>query len=132
MKKDIDIPKVKYLQLAIVSEYNADFKTYDWNVYLINQKQEVLEMLLIVINGYDNERQTAVTRHKIEQLPPQSVAKIEFVSEEILALTNKFRVSFFLNNSLYEKNFIIEKNTISKSKATALSLFDGSLGFLFD
>ncbi len=132
MKKDFDIPKVKNLQLAIVREYNSDFRGYDWNVYLINQKQESLELLLIVINGYDAERKTAVTRHKIDQLPPQSVAKIEYIPEELLALTNRFRVSFFLDNTLYEKNYIIEENSISKTKAKALSLFDNSLGFLFD
>ena len=132
MKKDIDIPTVENLQLAIVREYNSDFRGYDWNIYLINQKEEALELLLIVINGYDTERKTAVTRHKIEKLPPQSIAKIEYIPEELLALNNQFRVSFFQNNSLHEKNFIIEKNTISKTKAKALSLFDDSLGFLFD
>ncbi len=132
MKKDLDIPKVKNLKLAIVREYNSDFRGYDWNVYLINLKEEVLELLLIVINGYDAARKTAITRHKIDQLPPQSIAKIEYIPDELLALTNKFRVSFFLNNTLHEKNFILEKNTISKTKAKALSLFDNSLGFLFD
>jgi len=132
MKKDIPIAEVTNLQLAFVREYNSDFKGYDWNVYLVNQSKESLEMILIVINGYDAAHKTAVTRHKIEKLPAHSVAKIEYIPDELLALTNRFRISFFLNNTLHEKDFSIEKDTISEAKAKELSLFNTSLGFLFD
>jgi hypothetical protein len=132
MKKDIDIPKVENIELAIIREFNSEFKVYDWNVYLVNQRQEVLEMVLIVINGYDAKRKTAVTRHKIEKLPAKSIAKIEYVPDELLALNNVFRISFFLNNKLHEKTFTIVKNSIEEAKAKTLNLFADKKGFIFE
>lgn len=132
MKNDIKIPKVTGLQLAIVKEFNAEFRVYDWNVYLINQNIEVLEMVLIVINGFDEKRKTAVTRHKIEKLPAKSIAKIEYIPDELLVLNNVFRISFFLKDTLHEKSFTIEKNSIEEARAKNLSLFGDKLGFKFE
>ncbi len=38
MKKDIEIPKVENLFLAISQEYNEAFKSNDHYAYLINKK----------------------------------------------------------------------------------------------
>ncbi len=113
MIKDITIDKVDDLSLAITLDYNPMFKTKDWNVYLINKKNVDLEMIFIVSKGFDGDKITATMRHKIDKLPANSGAKIEFMQEEILALNNEFQVSFFLNNKLYEKTFFIEKNMIN-------------------
>ena len=51
MKKDIQIPVVTDVFMAIVKEYNADFKCDDWNAYIINNKSVDLEMVLIVSKG---------------------------------------------------------------------------------
>lgn len=76
MKKDIAIPVVKNVELAIVYECNAIYKTNDWCVYLINKKEVALEMVLIVSKGYDKEKgiETSTMRHKLETLPANSVA----------------------------------------------------------
>ena len=132
MKKDIPVQKVSALKLAIVRKYNTDFRTYDWNAYLINIKSEVLEMVLISTHGYDAGKKTAVMRHKIEKMPGNSVAKIEFIPEELLTINNAYKISFFCNNQLFEKNFSIAKNTISEERAKALDFFHGNLGFVFD
>jgi len=131
MKKDLQIPKVTGLQLAIVHVYNTSFRVYEWTAYLVNKKQEVLEMVLIVSNGYDNKKKTATMRHKITKLPPNTVAKIEYIPEELFALINKFSVSFFLNNQIFEKEFLIPKNSIREDNAKELKLFKGNKGFLF-
>ncbi len=34
-------------------------------------------------------------RHKIEKLPAQSFARVELMQEEVLALNNSFKVTFF-------------------------------------
>ena len=58
MKKDIEIPKVENVYIAIVNEYDDVYKTYDWNAYIINNKNAELEMVLIVTSGYTENKTT--------------------------------------------------------------------------
>ena len=113
MKKDITIPEVTDIQLAVALHYNTMFKIDDWNIYLINNKLEPLEQVLIVSNGFDNQKKTATFRHKLEVLPAKSYAKVEFMLEELLSINNEFKITFFIENTLYEKTFLIKKNTVS-------------------
>lgn len=120
------------IQLALVLEFNKDFKTYDWNAYLINKKEKAIEMVLILTYGYDEKNQTAKLRHTIAEMPANTVAKFEFLEDKVLALNNSFKVSFFESNRLFEKDFLVKKHTISEEKAKPLDLFNGSKGFIFD
>lgn len=113
MKKDIKIPQVVDVFMAIVHEYNDTFKCYDWNAYLINEQENALEMVMIVSKGFDEEKLTAVMRKTIEHLPAKSYALIEMIPEEVLQLNNTFSVSFFCNNKLYDKTYLFQKNTVS-------------------
>jgi len=115
LKKDIQIPKVENLHLAIVQEYNDAFKSNDSYAYLINKKEADLEMVLIVSKGFDHQVVTAQMRHKIDKLPAKSVAKIELIQEEVLQLKNVFKVTFFENNKMFEKDFTIDKKMIKES-----------------
>ena len=89
MKKDIKIPEVTDVFMAIVKEYNPDFRVDDWNVYLINNKTVDLEVVLIVSQGYDDKDNTSIMRKKIEKLPTNSYAKIEFIQPELFKLNNQ-------------------------------------------
>jgi len=111
MKKDIQIPAVENVVMAVTEEYNETFKTMDHYAYLINKKDIQLEMVLIVSKGLDEGQETSIMRHKIERLPAQSFAKVELLQEEILAVNNHFKVTFFENNSMFEKEFTLKKNT---------------------
>ena len=51
MKKDIEIPKVKNVYIAIAKEWNEDFSSTDWNVYLINDSKEAMESVMIMSRG---------------------------------------------------------------------------------
>ena len=95
MKKDIEIPKVADVYIAIVNEYNDIYKTHDWNAYIINDKNVDLEMVLIVTSGFSEEKITSTFRKKIDMLPKKSYAKIELMQEALFALNNTFKVSFF-------------------------------------
>ena len=101
--------------MAITHEYNETFKTNDWYAYLINEKDESLEMILIVSKGYDGDIQTSTMRHKLDRLPPKSGAKIELMQDEVLKLNNEFKLTFFLNNTLHEKTFLFKKGSIKES-----------------
>lgn len=112
MKKDIDIPKVENVYIAIVNEYNDIYKTQDWNAYIINDKAVDLEMVLIVTSGYSEDKMTSIFRKKLERLPKKSYAKIELMQEDLFALNNQFKVSFFEGNKMFDKTYLFRKNTV--------------------
>jgi glucan biosynthesis protein len=114
VKKDIDIPTVENVYVAAVKVYNEAFKVDEWNAYLINDKDEAIEMALIVSKGYDENKETSTMRHKLEQLPAKSFTKIEFIQEEVLALNNQFQVTFFSEGKMYEKKYVFRKNSVNE------------------
>lgn len=121
MKKDIQIPEVNNVEIAVVFEYNDLYKTDDWNVYIINNKKVDLEMVVVVTQGFSDEKITSLFRKKIEVLPANSFAKIEIIQPELFKLNNRFQVTFFEGNALFEKTFIFKENTI---KEGALRMID--------
>ena len=76
MKKDIHIPEVTDIEVAIVYEFNEIYKTDDWNVYIINNKNTDLEMMVVVSQGFSETKTTSLLRKKLNKLPANSFAKI--------------------------------------------------------
>ncbi|WP_420570994.1 hypothetical protein [Kordia sp.] len=124
MKKDIEIPEVEGVYMAVVQEYNEIYKTDDWNAYIINEKEVDLEMVLVVSRGYDAERETSIMRHKLEKLPAKSYAKAEWMQEDVFELNNEFRVTFFEGGKMYDKKFLFRKNTINKNAFREIPLMN--------
>ena len=124
MKKDIQIPEVSGVQVAAVFEYNDIYKTDDWNVYIINEKEVDLEMVVIVSKGFDEKDQTSIMRKKLESLPANSFAKVELIQPELFKLNNQFQVTFFAENTLFEKTFTFSKNTIKEGNLRLISSID--------
>ena len=114
MKKDIQIPEVTEVAIAVVYEYNAIYKTDDWNVYIINNKRIALEMIVVVSQGFSKTKTTSLLRKKIEILPANSFAKIELIQPELFKLNNRFQVTFFEGNTLFDKTFIFKESTITE------------------
>ncbi|NVJ88505.1 MAG: hypothetical protein HWD82_03595 [Flavobacteriaceae bacterium] len=114
MKKDISIPKVTDVEVAVVYEYNDIYKTDDWNVYIINNKSVDLELVVIVSQGFSETKKTSLLRKKLDKLPANSFAKVELIQPELFALTNQFQVTFFEGNTLYEKTFTFKANSIKE------------------
>jgi hypothetical protein len=115
VKKDIEIPVVKDVYVAIAHEWNKEFLSKDWNAYIINGGSIPIEMALIVSKGFDGERKTSLMRHAIAVVPANSFEKIEVVQEDVLALNNEFFVTYYIGNTLYEKRFLFEKGSVSKA-----------------
>jgi len=115
---------VKDVYIAVVHDYNDDYKVYDWNAYIINDKAVDLEMVIIVTKGYSEAKKTATFRKKIELLPAKSFAKIELLLDDVLAINNRFDVSFFENNTVFEKSFEFRKNTINENALQNIPLMD--------
>lgn len=114
MKKDIDIPNVEGVFVAAVREENEEFRSMDWNAYLINDRDATIETVLIVTRGYDDKDVTSTMRHTIKELPPQSFAKVEFLQDEVLKLNNEFSVSFFAEGKMFHKKYTFRKNSINE------------------
>lgn len=124
MKKDIIIPKVEDVYVAVVNEYNSIYKTQDWNAYIINDKDVDVEMVLIVTSGYSEDKTTSLFRKKLDQLPKKSYAKIELMQEELFALNNTFKVTFFEGNTMFDKTYLFRKNTINLKALQAVPLMN--------
>jgi hypothetical protein len=114
LRKDIDIPEVKDVHVAVVREFNKEFRSDEWNAYIINNRGISIEMILIVARGFEGKKETSTMRHKLEKLPPHSFAKIEYMQDEVTALNNEFLVTFFAENKMFEKKFFFPKNSISE------------------
>jgi hypothetical protein len=114
MKKDIQIPEVTDVEVAVVYEFNDEYKTDDWNIYIINNKKVDLEQVLIVSQGFNETKTTSLLRKKIDNLPANSFAKVEFIQPELFKLNNRFQVSFFADNKLFDKTFVFEKDSVKE------------------
>ena len=99
-------------------------QVYDWNAYIINDKSIDLEMVIIVTKGYSEDKKTATFRKKIDILPAKKFAKIEMMLEDVLSINNLFNVTFFENNSLFEKSFEFRKNTINENAVQEIPLMN--------
>lgn len=124
MKKDIQIPRVEGVYVAVVNEFNEIYKTDDWNAYIINDKAVDLEVVLIVTSGFSEKKMTSIFRKKLDILPKKSYAKIELMQEELFALNNEFKVTFFEGNTMFEKTYLFRKNTINVKALQKIPLMD--------
>lgn len=124
MKKDIEIPIAKDIHIVAVHEWNDEFLEKNWNVYLINERETAIEVVIVVSTGYDGDRKTSIMRHGLDDIPAGHFKKIEMLQEDILTFTNEFFVTFFTGNKLYERRFVFEKNSIRTTNCRALPIMD--------
>lgn len=119
MKKDITIPEVENVFLAAVQEWNDDFMDKVWNVYLINDSDFDLDSVMVVSKAFgtiDNEmKKTSLLRHAFAQIPAVSVVKVEMIETSVLELNNEFMVTYFIENTLYDKKFTFVKGIINEN-----------------
>ena len=117
MKKDIHIPIVTNVYIAVVKEWNDSFTANEWNAYLVNDSDQILETVLVVTKGYDEHKKTSLLRHNLGDILPKSFKKIEYVQDEVLTMINTFSLTYFNKNQLFDKHFVFPKNSINE-KAT--------------
>ena len=131
MKSDINIPEVENVFLAAVSEYSDDFGENIWNVYLVNDSDFNLESVMIVssasgtLNG--EMKKTSLLRHAFIEIPAVSVVKVEMIEKSVLQLNNEFMVTYFIENTLFDKRFIFKKHfdTLSEIEEVPILFVDG-------
>lgn len=129
MKKDIEIPIVEGVYIAVVKEWDEEFLAQHWNSYIINDRETAIEMVLVVTKGYDGDRKTSLLRHGIGTMKAKSSAKIEMLQEELLGMNNEFVVTFFAESKMYDKKYVFRKHTINENAFQNLPVMD-QLGVL--
>ncbi len=117
MRKDIDFPKSENVFLAAIQQWNDDFQENSWFVYLINNTNETLELVMAVSRAYgiinNEQRITGTFRHSFKEVAPNSITKLEMLENNVLQLNNEFVVSYFLNNKMFDKTFVFKTNSIN-------------------
>lgn len=48
------------------------------------------------------------------KVPAVSVQKVELIEQSVLQLNNEFMLTYFIENTLYDKKFTFRKNTINE------------------
>ena len=116
VKKDIEIPEVKNVTLAVVRETD-ELNNIAWKVYLINNNDVELENTLVASKGYgekEGERQmTSVLRHFLETVPAHGNAVIEPLDPSVFHLNNEYWVSYYIGTQIYDKRFVFVPESIN-------------------
>ena len=134
MKKDIVLPKVEGVSMAVVREEDEDGAPA-WYVYLLNRKEVPITNVLVSSRGYGHVRneqvKTSELRHFIEELGPRSYARIERIMEDVFALSNQYWLSFYVDDTIFDKKYIFLPESISEEHFTNVPLI-GKRGVLIE
>ncbi|MBL6446191.1 hypothetical protein JMN32_07720 [Fulvivirga sp. 29W222] len=127
MRKDIKVPEVKNVTLAVTREVNK-LNQAEWNVHLINRNEHDIENTLVASTGYgkvgDEHQKTSTLRHFLETVPAKSTALIEPINSDIFHLNNEFWVSYYIDGKIYDKKFIFLPDTIKEDNLIYIKELD--------
>jgi hypothetical protein len=128
MIKDINLPTVKNVTIAIAREKN-NLKQDEWKVFLINNNDVAIENTLVASTGYgekDGQQQkTSTLRHFLETVPANSVALVEPIDPALFHLNNEYWVSYYIGRELFDKKFVFVPETICAENLVFIKELDG-------
>lgn len=110
MLKDLKFEAVDGVKLAIAKtpEDNGESTFY---AYLINEKEFALQNVMILSEAFENEdgsgKKTSKLRHFHEFLAPKQSMKIETVDPAVFSFYNRFWISFYINNQVYDQRLLV-------------------------
>lgn len=119
MKKDIDIPNVGDVSVAVIQEVGED-NAIIYNVFLINERNEDLEKVLVTSKGYATVKKTgehvktSTLRKSLGDVKAHSAQKIEPIMQDLFGLNNEYWVSFWIGNKMFDKKYIFLSETIKE------------------
>jgi hypothetical protein len=119
MRDELKGPLVENIGVAVIQIEN-ELKEKLYEVYLLNLKEEIIEGIIITCKGYGENAitgekvKTATLRHSLEVLLPNEAAKIEPIMEEVFGIANEYWVSFWINDTMYDKKFVFVSESISE------------------
>ena len=117
MKKDINIPEVKNITIAIVRKKN-EFDEYIWDVYLMNMNNHSIENILVVSHGYGKKNgesvKTSILRHFFEKLDGHSSLVTESIDPSLFILNNEFGITYYIDGVMHYKKFTFVVGSITE------------------
>src|SRR5690554_33689 len=119
MKEELKGPEAENVYVAVVQELGED-NVIVYNVYFINEREDVLEQVLITSKGYatreedDEKVETTMLRKDLGGLIPYSAQKVEPIMEDVMALTNEYWVCFWIGNKMYDKKFVVYSHLLKE------------------
>jgi len=122
MKKDITIPVVKKVQVIATYEWDKDFLAKTWNIYVVNNREDIIESVLVMSRGSYKNKKTSILRHGLGDLPPHMGAKVEMIADEVLGFTNEYIVTFFAEGKLFDKTFTFKPYSIKENNTVFINL----------
>jgi hypothetical protein len=127
MRKDINPPQVQNVTVAIAKKTN-EMNVDEWSVYLLNQNDFEIANTLVASKGYGETageiQKTSTLRHFMQTVAPKSAALIEPISEEIFHLNNEYWVSYYIEDTIYDKKFIFLPDSIKDENLTYIKELD--------
>jgi len=125
MRKDIEIPKVIDVHIVAIKEWDKEFLSQNWFVYLVNNSSNTLGTVLVVSRGNDSDRKTSTLRHGLGDITPFSAAKIELLPDEVLGFTNEYLLTFFNDKGLlHDKTFVFNAFVIKEESAVQIPVIE--------
>jgi hypothetical protein len=125
MKKDILHPLVEGISIAVVLE-NEDPEGRTWKVYLLNQRNEAIDNVLIASTGYGTlngkEVKTSTLRHSLGSIAANTAVAVELIDEAVFGLANEYWLSYYLHNNLYDKKFVFMPESIVENNLIRIPL----------
>ena len=119
MIKDIIVPEVRNVTLAVARRTVPGATEPEWKVYLINNNDVPLQNTLVASKGYgekDGEKQnTSILRHFLETVDPHSTALIVPIDPAFFHLNNEYWVSYYIGTQIYDKRFVFVPDTICEA-----------------
>jgi hypothetical protein len=126
MRKDIHIPKVEDVSMAVVRE--TDGIDAEWGVYLINQKEVELKNIIVASKGYgsmnDQEIKTSTLRHFFDDLEAKSFTKVEKIMPDVFGLNNEYMLTFYIDQMIYDRKYIFVPDSIVEENLIPIPLID--------
>ncbi len=127
MKKDIEIPEVKNVTIAVVREKNILHQD-EWKVMLINNNDHAIENTLVASKGYGERegepQRTCTLRHFLEIVPAQGVALVEPIDPKLFHLSNEYWVSYYVGAQIYDRRFVFVPESICEKNLTFIKELD--------
>lgn len=109
MMKDIEIPEIKNVTLAVVRKITTGEQT-EWSVYLINNNDFPIENTLVASKGYGEkdgeQQQTSILRHFLNTIAENKAVLIEPIDPALFHLHNEYWVSYYIGKQIFDKRFV--------------------------
>jgi hypothetical protein len=118
MREELQSPKVENVAVAIIKELNEHQETI-YYAYLLNLRDDIMEGIIITSKGYGENAvtgekiKTSTLRHTLEVLLPNEAAKIEPIMEDVFGIANEYWVSFWVEDTMYDKKFVFPAESIN-------------------